>query len=121
MPMILQFILGVYLKLHIHERTIRPYFVIVHGLMGKIWPILGWIQVPRHLSSSLLSFTIGCLSGDIWCGNAWWLLFRRWVEPVPRSLYYGLRLHSIRNSFSHCSPRRVRMDTKHRKKPGMVR
>ncbi|KAF8326355.1 uncharacterized protein EI90DRAFT_2930350 [Cantharellus anzutake] len=44
-PMVMQLCIGVYLKLHVHEKSIRPYFVIVHGLLGKIWPILGWTQM----------------------------------------------------------------------------
>ena len=43
-----------YLKLHIHEKSIRPYFVIAHGIIGKSWPILGWSQV-RHKPLSLLT------------------------------------------------------------------
>ncbi|KAJ3565117.1 hypothetical protein NP233_g7845 [Leucocoprinus birnbaumii] len=37
--------LGIYLKLHIHERTIRPYFVTAHGILGKLYPVLGWMQM----------------------------------------------------------------------------
>ncbi|KAG2364649.1 hypothetical protein BDR07DRAFT_1607986 [Suillus spraguei] len=36
--------LGIYLKLHIHERTLRPYAVRAHGILGRVWPILGWVQ-----------------------------------------------------------------------------
>lgn len=44
-PIIAQLSIGIYLKLHVHERTIRPYFVIVHGILGKMYPILGWTQI----------------------------------------------------------------------------
>ncbi|KAF9231270.1 hypothetical protein BU15DRAFT_56375 [Melanogaster broomeanus] len=44
LPMLSQLFLGVYLKLHIHEKTLRPYAVIVHGILGRVWPILGWVQ-----------------------------------------------------------------------------
>lgn len=44
-PLIAQFVIGVYLKLHIHEKSIRPYVVVVHGVIGKAWPILGWTQM----------------------------------------------------------------------------
>lgn len=37
--------LGIYLKLHIHERSIRPYVVILHGVIGKTYPIIGWTQM----------------------------------------------------------------------------
>jgi len=41
----LQLTLGIYLKLHIHERSIRPYIVVLHGIVGKAYPILGWTQM----------------------------------------------------------------------------
>ena len=40
-----QLVLGIYLKLHIHERSIRPYAVILHGIVGKAYPIIGWTQM----------------------------------------------------------------------------
>lgn len=43
-PILAQLGLGIYLKLHIHERTLRPYAVHAHGILGRIWPILGWVQ-----------------------------------------------------------------------------
>jgi hypothetical protein len=42
---ITQLVLGVYLRLHIHEKTVRPYVVPFHGIIGKVWPVLGWTQV----------------------------------------------------------------------------
>jgi len=44
-PIAAQLALGIYLKLHIHEKSIRPYFVVAHGLLGKAYPILGWTQM----------------------------------------------------------------------------
>ncbi len=44
-PMALQLALGIYLKLHIHEETIRPYAVKAHGIVGKAYPIFGWVQM----------------------------------------------------------------------------
>ncbi|KAI0741246.1 hypothetical protein C8Q80DRAFT_1193325 [Daedaleopsis nitida] len=44
-PIVLQLFLGIYLKLHIHEQTIRPWAVRLHGLVGRAWPILGWTQM----------------------------------------------------------------------------
>ncbi|KAF9224160.1 hypothetical protein BS17DRAFT_780583 [Gyrodon lividus] len=44
LPILAQLFLGVYLKLHIHERTLRPYAVRAHGIIGRLWPILGWVQ-----------------------------------------------------------------------------
>jgi len=37
--------LGIYLKLHIHERSIRPYAVVLHGIVGRAYPIIGWTQM----------------------------------------------------------------------------
>ncbi|KAI0297478.1 hypothetical protein B0F90DRAFT_1634350 [Multifurca ochricompacta] len=44
-PLATQLALGVYLKLHIHERTLRPWAVRAHGIVGKSYPILGWTQI----------------------------------------------------------------------------
>uniref|UniRef100_A0A8H8CHB8 Protein YTP1 n=1 Tax=Psilocybe cubensis TaxID=181762 RepID=A0A8H8CHB8_PSICU len=44
-PILAQLIIGVYLKLHIHEKSIRPYIVKLHGFLGKSYPILGWTQM----------------------------------------------------------------------------
>lgn len=45
LPLLLQLVLGIYLKLHINERTIRPFAVRLHGLVGKAFPLLGWVQM----------------------------------------------------------------------------
>ncbi|KAG6818816.1 hypothetical protein H0H93_001377 [Arthromyces matolae] len=44
-PIALQLALGIYLKLHIHEKSIRPYAVVAHGIVGKAYPIIGWVQM----------------------------------------------------------------------------
>ena len=44
-PLAAQFALGVYLKLHIHEQTLRPWAVRAHGVVGKSYPVLGWTQM----------------------------------------------------------------------------
>ena len=44
-PIALQLGLGIYLKLHIHEKTIRPWAVKAHGVLGKAYPVLGWAQM----------------------------------------------------------------------------
>ncbi|KAF8654668.1 hypothetical protein AX16_003485 [Volvariella volvacea WC 439] len=44
-PIFGQLFLGIYLKLHIHEETIRPYAVVAHGILGKSYPLLGWTQM----------------------------------------------------------------------------
>ncbi|KAF9525129.1 hypothetical protein CPB83DRAFT_860057 [Crepidotus variabilis] len=44
-PILTQLVVGIYLKLHIHEKSIRPYFVVLHGILGKCYPILAWLQM----------------------------------------------------------------------------
>ncbi|KII86016.1 hypothetical protein PLICRDRAFT_44469 [Plicaturopsis crispa FD-325 SS-3] len=44
-PLLAQLVVGVYLKLHIHERTLRPWAVRVHGFIGKAFPVFGWTQM----------------------------------------------------------------------------
>ncbi|KAI6013574.1 hypothetical protein EDC04DRAFT_2757905 [Pisolithus marmoratus] len=43
-PILAQLVLGIYLKLHIHQETLRPYAVRAHGILGRLWPIIGWVQ-----------------------------------------------------------------------------
>jgi len=45
LPIIGQFLIGVYLKLHIHEQTLRPYIVPLHGILGKLYLLFGWCQM----------------------------------------------------------------------------
>jgi hypothetical protein len=45
LPIAAQGALGVYLKSHIHERTWRPLAVRAHGIIGKSYPVLGWVQM----------------------------------------------------------------------------
>jgi hypothetical protein len=44
-PILAQLVIGIYLKLHVHEKSIRPYVVLAHGIIGKSYPILGWTQI----------------------------------------------------------------------------
>lgn len=44
-PILAQLVIGIYLKLHIHERGIRPYVVKMHSVLGKSYPILAWTQM----------------------------------------------------------------------------
>ncbi|CAE6516981.1 unnamed protein product [Rhizoctonia solani] len=44
-PLLAQLALGIYLKLHIHEQTIRPWAVVAHGIIGKSWLVIGWTQM----------------------------------------------------------------------------
>jgi Domain of unknown function (DUF2427) len=45
LPMAAQLLLGIYLKMHIHEQSFRPWAVRVHGIVGKSYPILAWTQM----------------------------------------------------------------------------
>ncbi|PGH13940.1 hypothetical protein AJ79_03355 [Helicocarpus griseus UAMH5409] len=72
--LIVQIALGIYLKLHlsrgIHGR-IRKYFVVGHGVVGKMMPIVSWIQMlfggitalgfcrEDHLGQCLAHFIMG--------------------------------------------------------------
>jgi hypothetical protein len=72
--LVIQVILGVYLKLHlsrgIHSR-VRPWAVRLHGIVGKVMPIASWIQMlfggitalgfchDDHLGQCLAHFIMG--------------------------------------------------------------
>ncbi|KAF8733459.1 hypothetical protein AX14_003822 [Amanita brunnescens Koide BX004] len=101
-PVLLQLSLGIYLKLHIHEKTWRPYAVLAHGTLGKTYPIFGWVQMlfgaivmggfcrGGHLGQCLAHYIMGSgfiaygtlvalllLSGEAWLRNRgrspeWW-------------------------------------------------
>ncbi|GJE98791.1 Ytp1 domain-containing protein [Phanerochaete sordida] len=44
-PIFLQLALGIYLKLHIHEESVRPWAVRFHSVVGKAYPVIGWAQM----------------------------------------------------------------------------
>lgn len=49
-----QTFLGVYLKLHLqwrHEKWIRPTLVTIHGVLGRSFPIVGWVQMVFGIST----------------------------------------------------------------------
>lgn len=49
-----QTFLGVYLRLHLQwrpEKWIRPTLVTIHGILGKSFPIVGWVQMVFGLST----------------------------------------------------------------------
>lgn len=60
-PIAAQFTLGVYLKLHIHEQSVRPYAVKLHGILGKAYPILAWVQ----MLFGAIVFRGYCRDGDL--------------------------------------------------------
>ncbi|KAJ3799432.1 hypothetical protein GGU11DRAFT_501718 [Lentinula aff. detonsa] len=101
-PILAQLILGIYLKLHIHEQTFRPWAVRLHGVVGKSYPVLGWTQMlfgaitfrgycrGGHLGQCLAHYIMGSgfiaygtimaillLSGEAWVRRSgkspeWW-------------------------------------------------
>ena len=72
--LIIQVAFGIYLRLHlergIHAR-IRRYFVIIHGIIGKVMPVISWVQMlfggitamgfcrGDHLGQCLAHFIMG--------------------------------------------------------------
>ena len=60
-PIALQLFLGIYLKLHIHEQTIRPWAVKAHGVLGKAYPIFGWVQ----MLFGAITFRSYCRDGNL--------------------------------------------------------
>lgn len=97
-PMGLQLALGIYLKLHIHERSIRPWAVRLHGVVGKSYPILAWVQMlfgaivfrgycqGGHLGQCLAHYIMG--SGFIAYGTIiaiMMLVGEAWVRRSGRS------------------------------------
>ncbi|KAF8631965.1 hypothetical protein AX15_002101 [Amanita polypyramis BW_CC] len=98
LPVLLQLCLGIYLKLHIHERTVRPYAVMAHGILGKSYPIFGWVQMlfgaaalggfcrGGHLGQCLAHYIMG--SGFIAYGTLMVILLlagEAWLRHTGRS------------------------------------
>ncbi|KAJ3717754.1 hypothetical protein C8R42DRAFT_676524 [Lentinula raphanica] len=97
-PIITQLIIGVYLKLHIHEQTFRPWAVRLHGAVGKTYPVLGWTQMlfgaitfrgycrGGHLGQCLAHYIMG--SGFIAYGTIIAILLlvgEAWIRRSGRS------------------------------------
>ncbi|WVF72001.1 hypothetical protein IAT40_006812 [Kwoniella sp. CBS 6097] len=45
--------LGIFLKLHIMEKNIRPWVVPFHSFLGKIFPVIGWTQMLFGVATAL--------------------------------------------------------------------
>ncbi|EPT01106.1 hypothetical protein FOMPIDRAFT_1121044 [Fomitopsis schrenkii] len=97
-PIALQLTLGIYLKLHIHERSLRPYAVVLHGIVGKAYPVIGWAQMlfgaitfrgycrGGHLGQCLAHYIMG--SGFISYGIVMAILLlvgETWIRRSGRS------------------------------------
>jgi Protein of unknown function (Ytp1)/Domain of unknown function (DUF2427) len=72
--LVIQIVLGIYLKLHLErgfQGRIRPIFVKVHGIAGKVMPVAAWVQMllggiaslgfcrGDHLGQCLAHFIMG--------------------------------------------------------------
>ena len=80
-PIALQLALGIYLKLHIHEETIRPWAVRAHGVVGKAYPILGWVQ----MLFGAIAFRGYCRGGNLGQCLAHYIMVRLRARPIiPR-------------------------------------
>ncbi|KAF9068437.1 hypothetical protein BDP27DRAFT_1295287 [Rhodocollybia butyracea] len=97
-PIFTQLVLGIYLKLHIHEQTLRPWAVRLHGIVGKSYPVLGWTQMlfgaitfrgycrGGHLGQCLAHYIMG--SGFIAYGTIMAILLlvgEAWVRRSRKS------------------------------------
>ena len=80
--------LGIYLKLHIHERSIRPYMVLLHGVVGKTYPIIGWTQ----MLFGAIAYMGYCRGGHLGQCLAHYIMVRLSVVPVLIYLIRGSRL-----------------------------
>lgn len=99
-PIISQLVLGIYLKLHIHEKSVRPYFVVAHGIIGKIYPILAWTQ----MLFGIIAFRGYCRGGALGQSApdaSLEICLYPEFRSMPRTLHYGKRLCRIRNHHDH--------------------
>ncbi|WVO14040.1 hypothetical protein L204_101665 [Cryptococcus depauperatus] len=45
--------IGIFLKLHVMENSVRPWVVPVHSVFGKTFPVLGWTQILFGVATAL--------------------------------------------------------------------
>ncbi|KZT25378.1 hypothetical protein NEOLEDRAFT_1133753 [Neolentinus lepideus HHB14362 ss-1] len=98
LPILTQIVLGIYLKLHIHEQSLRPWAVKLHGVVGKAYPVLGWVQMlfgaitfrgycrGGHINQCLAHYIMG--SGFIAYGVIMAILLivgENWIRRTGRS------------------------------------
>ncbi|KAJ3155828.1 hypothetical protein HDU89_005386 [Geranomyces variabilis] len=97
-----QVTLGVYLKMHIHEGTrFRRATLLIHGILGKAWPIVSWLQIMlgvvtglgfcfgEHLMQCLAHLIMG--SGFVVYGAVYAIMLRlgsRWLAQRGHSQEY---------------------------------
>ena len=82
MFIVAQLTLGIYLKLHIHERSIRPYAVVLHGIIGKAYPIIGWTQ----MLFGAIAYMGYCRGGHLGQCLAHYIMVRTLVFRIPLCL-----------------------------------
>ena len=96
-PIISQLVLGIYLKLHIHEKSVRPYFVVAHGIIGKIYPILAWTQMLFGIIAFRGYCRGGALGKSAADANLKIRLYPLKFRSMPCTLHHGKRFCCIRN------------------------
>lgn len=77
-----QLTLGIYLKLHIHERSVRPYAVVLHGIVGRAYPIIGWTQ----MLFGAIAYMGYCRGGNLGQCLAHYIMVRISVVQTPLCL-----------------------------------
>lgn len=100
-PIFLQLALGIYLKLHIHEETIRPWAVRAHGVVGKAYPIFGWVQ----MLFGAIAFRGYCRGGNLGQCLAHYIMVRSSYNMLAEVSSYsrsaGQRFHCLRCYHGH--------------------
>ncbi|EIW79874.1 hypothetical protein CONPUDRAFT_166559 [Coniophora puteana RWD-64-598 SS2] len=77
-PVAIQLALDMYLKLHIHERNIRPYAVKAHGIVGKVYPILGWCLAHYIMGSGFIVY--GTIMAIVFIAITLWGIVNTFTE-----------------------------------------
>lgn len=98
---------GVFLKLHIMEKTVRRAIVPIHSVIGKAFPLLGWTRTSRSVSfSPLPSLPVHSLTRSlyrnvlnnrnaVWRRNSPRILPRRSPRTMRCALYHGQRIYRV--------------------------
>ncbi|WVR05371.1 hypothetical protein IAU60_002385 [Kwoniella sp. DSM 27419] len=90
--------LGIFLKLHVMEKNVRPWVVPIHSCLGKTFPVLGWTQMLFGVATALGFCRDGNLGqcaahyimGSAFIGYAAIMVImlnvgQRWLERTGRS------------------------------------
>ena len=109
-PIIAQLSIGIYLKLHIHERSIRPYFVIAHGILGRLYPVLGWTQMLLG-AITFRGYCRGEHLGTVAKSTAKTYKLTLFHRPMFSPLYHGRWLHCLCHYYGNHDARWWSVDT----------